>query len=133
MVNRYEALGFVDRPFNPSGLPPMTRRYATMGLDKEISEVMKAIDVFLRGSDNMLLVIIGPYGFGKSDLLDDVEERLKGLNIDTIRTALSLSMSIKDFLISRLRDRDPSKPMVIMFDEADELTMLKTPLCRSLG
>jgi hypothetical protein len=122
MVNRYEALGFVDRPFNPSGLPPMTRRYSTMGLDKEVNEVMKAVSVFLRGSDNMLLVVIGPYGFGKSDLLDDVEEKLKELNVDIIRTALSLSMNIKDYLVNKLSERDPSKPMVIMFDEADELT-----------
>ncbi len=122
MVNSYEALGFVDRPFNPSGLPPMVRRYATMGLDKEVNEVMKAVSVFLRGSDNMLLVVIGPYGFGKSDLLDDVEEKLKELNVDIIRTALSLSMNIKDYLVNKLSERDPSKPMVIMFDEADELT-----------
>ncbi|MFP3240533.1 MAG: hypothetical protein RXQ94_05300, partial [Caldivirga sp.] len=122
MVNSYEALGFVDRPFNPSGLPPMVRHYATMGLDKEVNEVMKAVSVFLRGSDNMLLVVIGPYGFGKSDLLDDVEERLKELNVDIIRTALSLSMNIKDYLVNKLSERDPSKPMVIMFDEADELT-----------
>lgn len=122
MRNPYEELGLVDRPFNPSGLPPVVRRYVTMGLDKEISEVMKAVDVFLRGSDNILLVVIGPYGFGKSDLLDDIEDRLRNRGVEVIRVALSLSMNTKDYLINRLMRRDSSKPMVIMFDEADELT-----------
>ncbi|WP_291765162.1 hypothetical protein [Caldivirga sp. UBA161] len=122
MGNPYEALGFVDRPLNPSGLPPMVRRYVTMGLEREVGEVMKAVEVFLRGSDNILLVVVGPYGFGKSDLLDDVEGRLKGLNVEVVRAALSLSMNIKDYLISKFMNRNPSKPMIIMFDEADELT-----------
>ncbi len=122
MGNPYEALGFVDRPLNPSGLPPMVRRYVTMGLEREVGEVMKAIEVFLRGSDNILLVVVGPYGFGKSDLLDDIEERLRGLNVEVVRAALSLSMNIKDYLIGRFKNRDLSKPMIIMFDEADELT-----------
>ena len=122
MGNPYEALGFVDRPLNPSGLPPVARRYVTMGLEREVSEVMRAIEVFLRGNDNILLVVVGPYGFGKSDLLDDVEERLRGLNVDVIRAALSLSMNIKDYLINRFMNRDSSRPMILMFDEADELT-----------
>lgn len=122
MRNPYEKLGFVDRPFNPSGVPPVKGLYSIVGMDREVDEVLKAVNVFLRGSDNMLLVIVGPYGFGKSDLLNVIENRLREGGIEVVRTALSLGLDIRGLLVKVLSERDPEKPLVIMFDEADELS-----------
>ncbi|MFP3161635.1 MAG: hypothetical protein RXN86_02210, partial [Vulcanisaeta sp.] len=66
----YSKFGFVDRPLNPSGVPPIERRYSPVGFEGELVRVRSAINSFLRGSDNIAVVVVGQYGWGKSEFLD---------------------------------------------------------------
>ena len=126
MKSPYNSIGLVDRPFSPSGIPKVDRRYRVVGLDKELNELAKVADFFLRGSDNMLVVVIGPYGFGKSDLLDEFEAILRDKGFDVVRVALNIGLDVKDFIRGVMASRDSSRPMAVIFDEADELTRAYT-------
>ncbi|WP_243679867.1 hypothetical protein [Vulcanisaeta souniana] len=75
----YSKFGFIDRPLNPSGVPPIERRYSPVGFEGELERVKTAINAFLKGSDNIAVVIVGQYGWGKSELLDAVEAAAQGL------------------------------------------------------
>jgi len=55
----YSKFGFVDRPLNPSGVPPIERRYSPVGFEGELVRVRSAINSFLRGSDKTLSRLIG--------------------------------------------------------------------------
>ncbi len=119
----YSAFGFVDRPLNPSGLPSVKRRYSAVGMERELGEVEKALSAFLQGQDNILAVIIGPYGWGKTELLDASQELIEGRGIKVVRLSLSIGLDFN--IMGKILDaKRGNKHLVVMLDEADELTRL---------
>ncbi len=126
-IMSYSAFGFVDRPpLNPSGLPSIKRRYSAVGMERELGgEVEKVLSAFLQGQDNILAVIIGPYGWGgKTELLDASQELIEGRGgIKVVRLSLSIGLDFN--IMGKILDaKRGSKHLVVMLDEADELTRL---------
>ena len=119
----YSRFGFIDRPLNPSGVPPIERRYSPVGFENELEKVKSAINAFLRGSDNIAVVIIGQYGWGKSELLDAVEAVAQGLGLRVLRLPLTFGLDINVVVSSLIKARNnPSEPLLLLVDEADEVS-----------
>ncbi|BDR91780.1 hypothetical protein [Vulcanisaeta souniana] len=119
----YSKFGFIDRPLNPSGVPPIERRYSPVGFEGELERVKTAINAFLKGSDNIAVVIVGQYGWGKSELLDAVEAAAQGLGLKVLRLPLSFGLDINVIINSLLKARSsPSEPLLLLIDEADEVS-----------
>lgn len=119
----YTAFGLMDRPLNPSGLPSVRKRYSAVGMERELGDIDKVISAFLRGRDNVLAVVIGPYGWGKTELLDAAQELIEGKGVKVIRLSLSIGL---DFNIMNkiVEAKRGNEYLVVMLDEADELTRL---------
>ncbi len=119
----YSKFGFIDRPLNPSGVPPIERRYLPVGFENELERVKTAINAFLRGSDNIAIVIVGQYGWGKSELLDAVEAVAQGLGLKVLRLPLTFGLDINVVINSLLKSRgSSSEPLLVLIDEADEVS-----------
>ncbi|MGC8607726.1 MAG: hypothetical protein ACP5L5_09240 [Vulcanisaeta sp.] len=119
----YSRFGFIDRPLNPSGVPPIERRYSPVGFEGELERVRAAINAFLRGGDNIAVVIVGQYGWGKSELLDAVEAVAQGLGLRVLRLPLSFGLDINVVINSLLKARgNSSEPLLVLIDEADEVS-----------
>ncbi|MCG2880142.1 MAG: hypothetical protein L7H00_01825 [Vulcanisaeta sp.] len=119
----YSKFGFVDRPLNPSGVPPIERRYSPVGFENELGRIKSAINAFLKGSDNIAVVIVGQYGWGKSELLDAVEAEAHRLGLKTLRLPLTFGLDINTVISTILNARRASAdPMLILIDEADEVS-----------
>ncbi|WP_243677849.1 hypothetical protein [Vulcanisaeta distributa] len=121
----YSRFGFIDRPLNPSGVPPIERRYSPVGFEGELERVKAAINAFLRGgSDNIAVVIVGQYGWGgKSELLDAVEAVAQGLGLKVLRLPLTFGLDINVVINSLLKARGNSnEPLLLLIDEADEVS-----------
>ncbi len=119
----YNKFGFIDRPLNPSGVPPIERRYSPVGFEGELERVKAAINAFLRGSDNIAVVIVGQYGWGKSELLDAVEAVAQGLGLRVLRLPLTFGLDINVVINSLLKARGNSnEPLLVLIDEADEVS-----------
>lgn len=122
----YSKFGFIDRPLNPSGVPPIERRYSPVGFEGELERVKAAINAFLRGgSDNIAVVIVGQYGWGgKSELLDAVEAVAHGLGLRVLRLPLTFGLDINVIINSLLKARGSSNepPLLLLIDEADEVS-----------
>lgn len=111
---------FVDLPFSPSGVTHIMRRHKTVGFDKELRELAEVLKTVKEGNNNVLAVIIAPYGWGKSELLDELESLAEEEGFDVYRTALSLEGDFAIEVASKKRD----KPMLVLIDEADELSRI---------
>ncbi|MEM1733138.1 MAG: hypothetical protein QXF38_00945 [Pyrobaculum sp.] len=109
---------FVDLPFSPSGVTHLTRLHKAVGFEKELREVEEVLEAALYGNVNVLAVVIAPYGWGKSELLDEVEKLAKERGFLVHRTALSLGFVID--LPTKGRD----EPLLVLIDEADEISRL---------
>ncbi|AFA38245.1 hypothetical protein Pogu_0218 [Pyrobaculum oguniense TE7] len=109
---------FVDTPFSPSGVTHLTRRHRAVGFEKELEELKEALKVAKEGNNNVLAVVVAPYGWGKSELLDELESLAEGEGFDVYRTALSLEGEFAIEIAAKKRD----KPMLVLIDEADELS-----------
>ncbi|MCU7786504.1 hypothetical protein ODS41_00975 [Pyrobaculum sp. 3827-6] len=111
---------FVDLPFSPSGVTHLLRRHRTVGFEKELRELAEVLRTVKEGNNNVLAVVIAPYGWGKSELLDELETLAEGEGFDVYRTALSLEEDFAIEVASKKRD----KPMLVLIDEADELSRI---------
>lgn len=119
----YSKFGFVDRPLNPSGVPPIERRYSPVGFEGELVRVRSAINSFLRGSDNIAVVVVGQYGWGKSEFLDAIEAEAYRLGLRTLRLPLTFGLDIGTVINSLLKVRGESmEPVLLLIDEADEVS-----------
>jgi hypothetical protein len=119
----YSKFGFVDRPLNPSGVPPIERRYSPVGFEGELVRVRSAISSFLRGSDNIAVVVVGQYGWGKSEFLDAIEAEAYRLGLRTLRLPLTFGLDIGTVINSLLKVRGESmEPVLLLIDEADEVS-----------
>jgi predicted transcriptional regulator len=119
----YSKFGFVDRPLNPSGVPPIERRYSPVGFEGELSRVKAAIDSFLRGNDNIAVVVVGQYGWGKSELLDAVEVEAIRRGLKVLRLPLTFGLDVNTVINTLLKFRgDSSEPVLVLIDEADEVS-----------
>jgi hypothetical protein len=119
----YSKFGFVDRPLNPSGVPPIERRYSPVGFEGELVRVRSAINSFLRGSDNIAVVVVGQYGWGKSEFLDAIEAEAYRLGLRTLRLPLTFGLDIGTVINSLLKVRGESmEPILLLIDEADEVS-----------
>ncbi|MFN7106491.1 MAG: BREX system ATP-binding domain-containing protein, partial [Pyrobaculum sp.] len=111
---------FVDLPFSPSGVTHLSRLHKAVGLEREIAEVVEVLKAAREGNNNVLAVVIAPYGWGKSELLDEIEETARREDFDVVRTALSLEHEFVIEVASKKRD----KPMLVLIDEADEISRM---------
>ncbi|MFN3803593.1 MAG: ArsR family transcriptional regulator [Pyrobaculum sp.] len=111
---------FVDLPFSPSGVTHLSRLHKAVGLEKEVTEAVEVLRTVREGNNNVLAVVIAPYGWGKSELLDEIEVIAQREGFDVIRTALSLEHEFVIEVASKKRD----KPMLALIDEADEISRM---------
>lgn len=129
----YSALGFIDRPLNPTGVPPVVRRYSPVGFDAEVAKLRKALDSFLLGNDNVMIVIIAQYGWGKSELLDVLEAEASSRGVRVLRVPLTFGLDVRVALDAVVKARANSgEPLLVLMDEADEVSRL-VELNNSLG
>ncbi len=119
----YTAFGLMDRPLNPSGLPSVRKRYSAVGMERELGDIDKVISAFLRGRDNVLAVVVGPYGWGKTELLDAAQELIEGKGVKVIRLSLSIGLDF-NIMSKIIEAKRGNEYLVVMLDEADELTRL---------
>ncbi|ACB40333.1 hypothetical protein [Pyrobaculum neutrophilum] len=110
---------FVDTPFSPSGVTHLVRLHRAVGFEKELQELEEVLRAAKAGNNNVLAVVIAPYGWGKSELLDEVERAAAAEGFDVVRTALSLE---GDFAMGISKKRD--KPLLVLLDEADEISRI---------
>jgi hypothetical protein len=109
---------FVDLPFSPSGVTHLIRLHRSVGFERELREVAEVLKVAKEGNNNVLAVVVAPYGWGKSELLDEIEVYAVNEGFDVVRTALSLEGEFTIEAASKKRDR----PMLVLIDEADEIS-----------
>jgi hypothetical protein len=94
-----------------------------VGFENELGRIKSAINAFLKGSDNIAVVIVGQYGWGKSELLDAVEAEAHRLGLKTLRLPLTFGLDINTVISTILNARRASAdPMLILIDEADEVS-----------
>ncbi|ABO08384.1 hypothetical protein [Pyrobaculum calidifontis] len=111
---------FVDLPFSPSGVTHLVRLHKSTGLERELREALEVLEAAKRGNNNVLAVVVAPYGYGKSELLDELEEVAKREGFRVVRTALTLDQGLAIDLASKKRD----EPMLVLIDEADEISRM---------
>ena len=112
--------GTVGTPFSPSGVVKAVRRYRAVGMEKYIGEVLDAVQAALKSGENALVAVIAPYGWGKSELLDELSYILEDFEVE--RTVLAPG---KVSLIDKLRRRkDRRRPFLLLIDEADEISRM---------
>jgi hypothetical protein len=111
---------FVDLPFSPSGVTHLVRLHRSVGFERELQEVAEVLKVAKEGNNNVLAVVVAPYGWGKSELLDEIETYAAGEGFDVVRTALSLEGEFTIEVAAKKRD----KPMLVLIDEADEISRI---------
>ncbi|MEM3996488.1 MAG: hypothetical protein QXP31_05430, partial [Pyrobaculum sp.] len=109
---------FVDLPFSPSGVTHLVRLHRAVGFEKEVQQLLEVLKVVKTSNNNVLAVVVAPYGWGKSELLDELENVAVEEGFDVVRTALSLE---KDFVID-VSAKKQDKPMLVLIDEADEIS-----------
>jgi hypothetical protein len=111
---------FVDLPFSPSGVTHLVRRHRSVGFERELQEIAEVLRMAKEGNNNVLAVVVAPYGWGKSELLDEVEVYAAEEGFDVVRAALSLEGEFTIEIASKKRD----KPMLVLIDEADEISRI---------
>ncbi|MEM0183990.1 MAG: ATPase [Thermoproteus sp.] len=112
----------VDSPFSPSGVTHLFRLHRALGFEKEMAQVVELFDLILKTHNNVLAVVVAPYGYGKSEFLDEVQQEASARGLRYVRVALS--HSFKDDLLKSVEDKPKGVPLVVLIDEADELSRL---------
>ncbi|WP_069806575.1 hypothetical protein [Vulcanisaeta thermophila] len=119
----YSRFGLIDRPLNPTGVPRIERRYSPVGFERELARLRDVLSTFMKGSDNIAVVVVGQYGFGKSELLDAFETEVARAGLRVIRIPLTFGLDVASTINTILKSRgDPSQPLVVLVDEADEVS-----------
>ena len=121
-----EHLGLKYIPFTHGGVPEVSKESRPVGLERELKELIDAVNLVLsqKLNENLVIVVVGEYGWGKTELLDyftKVVESKYGDKVEIARVPLTFSLSTRH-IVSILKKRDASKPLILIIDEADELT-----------
>ncbi len=121
-----EHLGLRYVPFTHGGVPEVEKKSRPVGLERELKELIDAVNLVLsqRLNENLVIVVIGEYGWGKTELLDyftKVVESKYGDKVEIARVPLTFSLSTRH-IINVLKKRSTSRPLILIIDEADELT-----------
>nr|KJR74287.1 MAG: ATPase [Thermoproteus sp. AZ2] len=109
-------------PFNPSGVTNVVRLHRARGLEKELAQALELLDLVNRAKSNTLAVVVAPYGYGKSEFLDEVQAEAERRGLRTAR--LALASSFREEALRALSDKRAGEPLVVLIDEADELSRL---------
>ncbi|MEZ0248064.1 MAG: ATPase [Thermoproteus sp.] len=112
----------VDSPFSPSGVTHLFRLHRALGFEKELAQAVELFDLVSKTHNNVLAVVVAPYGYGKSEFLDEVQREADARGLKYVRVALS--HSFKDELLKSIEDKPRGAPLVVLIDEADELSRL---------
>ncbi len=118
-------LGFKYFPLTHTGVPEIVKESRPVGLEKELSELLEVTEYFLKTelNENLLVVVVGEYGWGKTELLDHytsiIGEKYRG-KIEVARVPLTFELSVRH--IRSILERRKDKPLVLIIDEADELS-----------
>lgn len=112
----------LDSPFNPSGVTHIYRLHRALGFEKELKQVVELFELLNKTKNNILAVVVAPYGYGKSEFLDEVQLEARSKGLATVRVALS--HSFKAELLRSLSSKQQGIPLVVLVDEADELSRL---------
>lgn len=112
----------VDSPFSPSGVTHLFRLHRALGFEKELAQAVELFDLVSKTHNNVLVVVVAPYGYGKSEFLDEVQREADARGLKYVRVALS--HSFKDELLKSIEDKPRGAPLVVLIDEADELSRL---------
>jgi len=78
--NIFQDLGYKRNPFNPIGVPQALVYEDVpppIGVKKQLGKIKKALDTSINYSSNMIFLVIGEYGTGKSELMKYLYRILK--------------------------------------------------------
>lgn len=103
--------------FSMSGVP-LKHNYRAVGFEHEISEIVKIFDRVAKSRQNTLIVVVAPYGYGKSELLNQLEKTVG----KAVRIALTLTVDVNPSIIENAKGRE--EPLLVLIDEADEIARL---------
>jgi hypothetical protein len=115
-------LNVVDSPFSPSGVTHLHRLHRALGFDKELSQIADLFELIAKTRNNVLAVVVAPYGYGKSEFLDEVQREADSRGLKTVRVALS--HTLKEDVLRSLQGKRQGDPLVVLIDEADELSRI---------
>ncbi|MGC8582878.1 MAG: ATPase [Thermoproteus sp.] len=115
-------LNITDSPFNPSGVTHLHRLHRALGFDKELAQIADLFDLVAKTRNNVLAVVVAPYGYGKSEFLDEVQREADSRGLRTIRVALT--HTFKEDILRSLQEKRQGEPLLVLIDEADELSRI---------
>jgi hypothetical protein len=115
-------LNVVDSPFSPSGVTHLHRLHRALGFNKELAQIADLFELIAKTRNNVLAVVVAPYGYGKSEFLDEVQREADSRGLKTVRVALS--HTFKEDVLRSLQGKRQGDPLVVLIDEADELSRI---------
>ncbi len=127
MLRSLTYMGFRRFPLTYTGVPGIEKDGRPVGFEKEISQLIDVVERLLnsRINENLLVVIVGEYGWGKTELLDYfiniVSEKYDG-KVEIARVPLTFNLS-SQHIFNILRRRS-EKPLILIIDEADEIVRI---------
>lgn len=112
----------LDLPFHPSGVTHVHRLHRAVGFEKELKQVIELLDLVTKTKNNILSVVVAPYGYGKSEFLDEVYEEAQRRGLKVVR--LALTGAFREEALQSLGGKKAGEPLIVLIDEADELSRL---------
>ncbi len=118
-------LGFRYFPLSHTGVPEIVKESKPVGLESELRALLDVTEYFLNTNlnENLLVVVVGEYGWGKTELLDYYTTIIKSRYRDRVEIAripLTFELSVRH--VRSILERRGSKPLILIVDEADELS-----------
>ena len=110
-------LGFKYFPLTHSGVPEIVKESRPVGFEEELTQLLDAVNYFVNTqlNENLLVVVVGEYGWGKTELLDYfvhvVRERFRD-KVEIARVPLTFSLSVKH-IVDILKKRS-GKPLILI-------------------
>ncbi|NPA69433.1 MAG: hypothetical protein GXO26_01375, partial [Crenarchaeota archaeon] len=124
MLKSLTYMGFRRFPLTFTGVPELDKSSRPVGFERELAQLMDVVEKLLNSklNENLLVVIVGEYGWGKTELLDYfvsiVTEKYNG-KLEIARVPLTFNLS-SQHILNVIRKRS-GKPLILIIDEADEI------------
>ncbi len=124
MLKSLTYMGFRRFPLTFTGVPELDKTSRPVGFERELAQLMDVVEKLLNSklNENLLVVIVGEYGWGKTELLDYfvsiVTEKYNG-KVEIARVPLTFNLS-SQHIVNLIRKRS-GKPLILIIDEADEI------------
>jgi len=124
MLKSLTYMGFRRFPLTFTGVPELDKASRPVGFERELAQLMDVVEKLLNSklNENLLVVVVGEYGWGKTELLDYfvgiVTDKYSG-KIEIARVPLTFNLS-SQHIVSIIRRRG-GKPLILIIDEADEI------------